>query len=78
MTPKQLFSNLNKLVTINERGKRAFSDSDGEFYLVGAKIEYLTIGGKRQASYCGIISRTFANRSSRAINVDYLELVQES
>ena len=74
MTPNILFSSIDKRVVINDRGKSAFSDSGGVFYLVGVTKEMLTVQGRRQAVYCGIISRTPANRHSRKINAEYIEL----
>lgn len=74
MTPNVLFSSIDKQVTLNDRGKAAFSDSKGVFYLVGVTKEMLTIRGRRQAVYCGIISRTLANHHSRTVNAEYIEL----
>lgn len=77
MTPKELFSSIDKQVVLNDRGKAAFSDSDGVFYLVGVTKEMLTIRGRRQAVYCGIISRTITNHHSRTVNAEYIELTEQ-
>lgn len=77
MTPKELFSSIDKRVVLNDRGKAAFSDSNGVFYLVGVTKEMLTIQGRRQAVYCGIISRTITNHHSRTVNAEYIELAEQ-
>ena len=77
MTPKELFSSIDKRVVLNDRGKAAFSDSNDVFYLVGVIKEMLTIQGRRQAVYCGIISRTITNHHSRTVNAEYIELAEQ-
>lgn len=77
MTPKELFSSIDKRVVLNDRGKAAFIDSEGIFYLVGITKQMLTIRGQRQAVYCGIISRSLANVRSSTVNAEYIELAEQ-
>lgn len=75
MTGKELMRSVDKAVYVNERGQRAFSDVSGKFYLVGFSMEMRYYNGKRQAIYCGYISRTKENKRSTRLNADYIELL---
>lgn len=74
MTPKMLFSSIDKRVVINAAGKKAFTDVDGTFYLVGVSKEMFNINGKRTPVYCGFIAHNKINARSRKVNIQYIEL----
>ena len=83
MTKRQLVAAMEKYkerrvytrVRVNADGHRAFSDVDGEFYLMGFSQQYIIQNGKPTTTYIGCIARV-PSSYQRSINAVYLDEVK--
>lgn len=70
MLPRELMPSIGKKVYLNQDGRRAFSDSEGTFYLLGFRAH---ADEKHNMIWQGFIGRHMNDKKDRSVAIEYLE-----